>query len=216
MKKKKMTKKLTFLKNLIMPVTPMTVITIAALMAIIWAFVVLVREPSAALYAAVITPITLGCLALYVIDRILIIRFPYYKMVMGEIIVIIFVSVLYSIQNRTTAINFHTDQDFILVIFDSEENPMADFKRSGFFGKEWDVYNNNIIHLDSSLLLRKELRINEPDEWGGFIHNEGRFDFKGRSVKYIFSTRGSSDSYSNISPGSLIDSLLNQINKVSQ
>jgi len=206
-----MTKTKTFFKNLVLPVTPLTIITAVSLVATIWAFIVFSGNHSAALYAAVTLQITIFLILLYVIDRVLVKRLAYYKIMLGEIILGISVSLFYAFQDNTIDINFHTDKDFILVIFDSKENPISDFRRSGFSGKELNVYNHNIIHVDSLLSSRKDLRINQPEAWSGFSQYGGRFETNGYSVKYVFSSNNKpgSDLYKN--PGAYIDSLLNQV-----
>jgi hypothetical protein len=208
-----MTKTKTFLKNLVLPVTPLTVITAISLVATIWASIVFTGNHSAALYAAVTSQITVFLILLYVIDRLIIRRLAYYKILLGEVLAVIFFFLFYSFQDSTININFHTDKDFILVIFDSKENPVSDFRRSGFWGRELNVYNQNIVHVDSLLSTRKDLRINQPEQWRGFSQNGGRFEINGHSVKYVFSSNNKPGTYSYKNPGAYIDSLLKQVEK---
>jgi len=168
-----------------------------------------------AIYPAVWIPVTIICLFLYAIDRVLTKKIPYYKLMLGELVIGILIFVVFSYQDSYTTINFHTDQDYILVIFDDRENSISRFEKKGFFGKELNFYNTNTAHLDRSIGLRKNLRIKPPEEWQGFFYTEGKYASKGDSIKYIYSFKENRDTTrfkSNFirASESYIDSLLKQ------
>lgn len=178
------------LKNLVFPVTLLTVITLLSLFVTIQAlYISFTNDHTAAIYAAIAIPVTLILIFLYIIDRVLIRKVSYYKLMLGEIAVGIFIFLLFSYQNSPTDINFYTNQDYILVIFDSKENSPIKFSKKGLFGKELNVYNTNKIHLDRAMSLKKDLRINEPNDWNGSYYKRGKYYFKGDSIEYIYSMK---------------------------
>ncbi|GET22145.1 hypothetical protein [Prolixibacter denitrificans] len=206
------TKFRTFLKRLVWPITPMTLITVVALVITAWAWIIyFIDKPSEALVVAVTTALTVFTLTLYVVDRSLIRILSYRKLTLGEIVVGIVAFLFISFQNRTLDINFHTDKNFIVVLFDSKEKSLSDFQRSGIFSKELDVYNTHVVHLDSSLASIPNLRINEPAQWNAFSQQEGRIVIDGQSVQYILSSDNRTNPYLHRNPQPYIDSLLNLV-----
>lgn len=188
------------LKNLVFPITLLTVITLLSLIISIYAlYIAFSNDHTAAIYAAISIPITGGLIFFYLIDRWLIKRVSYLKLMLGEITIGILIFLMFLYQDSYTDvsfhtdndsytdINFHTDQDYILVIFNSEENSLPKFNRKGLFGKELNVYNTNKIHLDRSMSLQKDLRIKEPKEWMGSYVTQGKYYFEGDSIDYFYS-----------------------------
>lgn len=178
------------LKNLFFPVTLLTIITFLSLLITIQAlYIAFINEPDYAIYAAISIPITVFLIFLYIIDRMLVRKVSYYKVMLGEIAFGILIFLLFSYQDSFTDINFYTDQDYILVIFDSKENSLEKFNKKGLFGKELNVYDTNTLHLDTSMAWRKDLRIFEPKEWLGSSYTRGKYYFEGDSIEYIYSMK---------------------------
>ena len=201
-----------FLKSLVWPVTPLTLITVAALVITAWAWVLyFIDKPSEAIVVAVTTAITFLVVTLYVADRLLTRILPYKSLVFGEVILAVIIFFFYSFQDRTVDINFHTDKDFIVVLFDSKEKSLSDFQRSGIFSKELNVHDTHIVHLDSSLASINNLRINEPAQWNAFSQHEGRIEIGGQSIRYILSSDNRTNPYLHKNPQPHIDSLLNRV-----
>jgi hypothetical protein len=172
------------LKDLVYPITLLTIVTFLGILVSIHALYVAVTiDP---LYAVIVIPITVFLIVLYILDRFLIKRVAYATLMLGEVLLGIVVFLLFSYQESYTDVNFNTDQDHILVIFDAQENSISTFNRKGIFGKELNV-DSNTIHLDRSMALRKNLRINDPESWKGSYYKHGKYDFKGDSIEYIFS-----------------------------
>ncbi|HKK12128.1 MAG TPA: hypothetical protein VJ945_04815 [Flavobacteriaceae bacterium] len=57
------------------------------------------------------------------------------------------------------------------------------------FGKQLDIYDVNIVHLDSTMASRRDLKINPPKAWEGFSSDRGKFRLNGNSVDYIFASK---------------------------
>lgn len=199
-----------FLKSLVWPVTPMTLITVVALVITAWAWVIyFIDKPSEAIVVAVTTVLSFLVVTLYVADRLLTKVIPYKSLALGEVILGVIIFFFYSYQNRTVNINFHSDKNFIVVLFDSKENTLSDFQGSGIFSKELNMDNTHIVHLDSSLASIQNLRINEPDQWNAFSQHEGRIEIDGHSIQYILSSDNRTNPYLHRNPQPYIDSLLN-------
>lgn len=180
------------LKNLGYPVTLLTVIIIICLFVTIQAlYIAYTNDHTSAIYTAILIPITIFFLFLYIIDRFLVKRMSYIILVIGEIVIGTFLYLLFSYQNSYTTINFNTDKDYILVIFDANENSISKFNKKGIFGKELNLNNINIIHLDSSMFLRKDLRINPPKDWKTGYYPIIKEDLKGDSIKYFYYSKES-------------------------
>lgn len=175
------------LKTLILPVTLLTVITfLSILITIYYLYVAFIYSSESAILAAVWIPITIVFLLLYIIDRYLVKKIAYYKLILGELTIALLIFIYFGFQDSYVAINFHTNQDYILVLFDSNENSISRFEKKGFFNKELNLYQKNIEHLDRSLGLRKDLRINPPVEWKGSYYHDGYYVLKKDSIKYIY------------------------------
>lgn len=201
-----------FLKSLVWPVTPLTLLTVTALVIVAWEWTIyFVDKPSEALVVAITTVLTVVTLTLYVIDRLFIRVLSYRKLVLGEVVVGIVVFLFISFQNRTLDINFHTEKDFIVILFDSNGNTLSDFQRRGIFSKELKVYNTHIVHLDSSLASINNLRIIEPAQWDAFSRHKGRLETDGHSIRYILSSDNRTNPYLHRNPQPYIDSLLNRV-----
>ena len=172
------------LKDLVYPVTLLTLVTfLSILISIHSLYVAVTIDP---IYAVMVIPITIFLIVLYILDRVLIKKVAYSTLMLGELILGIGVFLLFTYQESYTDVNFNTDQDYILVIFDAKENSIATFKRKGLFGKELKV-DTNTIHLDRTMAARKNLRINDPETWKGSYYKRGKYEFKGDSIEYIFS-----------------------------
>lgn len=197
------------LKQLVYPITFLTLVTLFSIIVTIDAvYIAFTNDPTAAIYAAITIPITLFIICLYVIDRVLVKRIPYHKLMIGEIVVGIFAYVLFSYQNSYTEINFYTDQDYIIVLFDSKENSISKFNKKGMFGKELNVYDTNIIHLDSTMSLLKDLKINNPKEWEGSSSYKGILHTNGDSIDYFYSSKNRETINFRKNTEAYIDSLL--------
>lgn len=74
------------LRTLFLPVTPFVVIAVLSIIYLIWAFlIVFTSGPTAALIGAIAGAITVMVLGLYVLDRIMVKRLSYRKLVLSEI-----------------------------------------------------------------------------------------------------------------------------------
>ncbi|MGY5851752.1 hypothetical protein [Salegentibacter sp. F14] len=196
-----------FLKKLIFPVTPLVVIAALGILYTIYIlFIVFNSEAEAALIGAVIGAITLIILVFYIIDRILISIIPYKVIAIGELVLGILIAVSITRNESTIDIQITTDKNYIVILFDSDENALTDYKTNGIYGKKISV-TNHIIHLDSNLYNNESLRINTP-EWSGFIQEEGTIRLNNKTVKYILRTHGTKNPH-----GFYIDSLIQEIEK---
>ena len=174
------------LKDLVYPVTLLTIVTfLSILISIHSLYVAVTNDP---LYAVIVIPIAIFLIVLYILDRFLIKRVAYATVMLAEVLLGVVVFLLFSYQDSSTDVNFSTDQEYILIIFDAKENSISKFTRKGIFGKELNV-DTNKIHLDRKMALRKNLMINEPEAWKGSYYKRGKFGFKGDSIEYIFSLR---------------------------
>lgn len=195
------------LKKLIFPITPLVVIAALSILYTIYVLIIVFNsEPEAALIDAVVGAITLSILVFYIIDRILVRMISYKVIVIGELVLGILIAVSITHNESTIDINITTNKDYIVVLFDSDENALTDFKINGVFGKEISVYNH-IIHLDSNLYNNEALRINTP-EWAGFIQEDGTIRLNEKPVKYILRTHRTQNLQ-----GLTIDSLKQEIEK---
>ena len=207
-----MIKFIRILKKIIFPITLLTLVTIVSIIVTINAiYITLTNNNETAIYAAVMIPITLVFIALYIADRLLIKRVSYVKLILGEIVIGLSVFFMFLYLNRTTDINFLTNQDYILIVFDSKENSLSKLSKKRIFGKELNVYNTNIVHLESTMALRKDLRVNKPKEWKNFIEYRSVFDIEGDSIAYIFVSKKMLNPDYEMHSQSYIDSLLNEV-----
>lgn len=195
------------LKRLIFPITPLVVIAALSILYTVYILIIVFNsEPEAALIGAVVAAITLTILIFYIIDRILVKIISYKVIAIGELILGIFIATTINFNESTIDINVTTDKPYILVLFDSDEDALTNFKKNGNFGKEISV-SNHIIHLDSNLYKNEALRIKTP-EWPGFIQEQGIIQLHNKPIKYILRTRRTRDPR-----GLNIDSLKQEIEK---
>lgn len=207
-----MVKFIRILKSIIFPVTLFTVVTtISVIIAINAIYIMYTNDGESAIYAAVMIPITLLSICLYIIDRLLIKKISYIKLMLGEAVFIALAFLIFLYKNSTIDVNFYTNEDYVLVLFDSKENSLYKFTKKRIFGKELNVYNTNIIHLNSDMSLRKDLKINSPKQWERFTQNRSVYDKEGDTIKYIFSTRKIINTTYGIDNQNFIDSLVNEV-----
>lgn len=205
-----MAKYIRILKRMIFPITILTILTVISIITTINAiYIALTNEDNAAIYVAVIIPITLLIIFLYIIDRLLIKKVSYVKLILGELIIGISVFFIFLYQNRTTDINFFTNQDYILLVFNSKEHSLSKFTKKKIFGKELNVYNTNIVYLDRNMALRKDLRVNTPKQWESFTQYRSKFKTEGDSIEYIFMSKNTSNIDYQLNSQFYVDSLLN-------
>jgi len=203
-----------FLKDLVYPVTPLTVLTLASLLITFYTLIIVLRSPpEAVIYISVVGALTLILVLFYIIERKLVKVFAYYKVVIGEIIIILLTLLFSSFQDRSYFINFKTEKDFILVIFDSKGVSISDFKRNGIFNKELNVNDKNIVHVDSLLLFENNLQINKPADWDNFSGYKSKHIVNNHSINYIIFLKNKPKKISKNHPQTIIDSLLNKVIK---
>lgn len=90
-----MKKLLKILKSWVYPVTLLTLIALYAIYVTIQSLIIaFTNDHTAAIYAAVVIPITIMILLLYVLDRILIKKIDYFKLLIGEIVIVAIVYAL--------------------------------------------------------------------------------------------------------------------------
>jgi len=84
-----MNKFLKILNAWVYPVTLLTLISIYAIYVTIQSLIIaFTHDHTAAIYAAVVIPITILILLLYVLDRVLIKKIAYFKLLIGEIVIV--------------------------------------------------------------------------------------------------------------------------------
>lgn len=197
------------LKSWLYPVTPLTVVTPFSIVIAIYAiYLGLTRESPAIIYPIIVVPITALIVGLYVLDRILIKKlFSYYIIIIAELVLLAGGYLQINYANSTTDIHVTTDEDYIFVLYDAHENSMDRFKKKGFFSKEL-LINGNIVHLDSSLRYRDDIRIFPPDSWMSIGEDSGNYFYKGDSIPYIYKLRSRQANEYARTQQTYIDSLL--------
>jgi len=197
------------IKKIFYPFTLLTLISIISVLLTIYSFyVAATNDHTASIYAAIAIPITLFIIFLYIIDRFLITKISYAKLMFGEVVIAILIFFTLNYQFSTNDVNFFTDKDYILVLFDSNENPLSKFHKKGLFGRELNVYNSNLIHLNSEMASQENLRINAPTEWN---MSTGHYSFKnnhGNTIKFIYNTKNKLTPNFIKNPENYIDSLI--------
>jgi hypothetical protein len=200
------------LKSWFYPVTPLTLVTPFSIVFAIYAiFLGFTLESPAIIYPIIVVPITLLIVGLYVLDRILIKKlFPYYALIIAELVLLAGGYLQINYVNSTTDIHITTDEDYIFLLYDAHENSMDRFKKKGFFSKEL-LIKGNIVHLDSSLRDRDDIRIFPPDSWMGGYGDRGNYVYKGDTIPYIYKLRSRQASEYKRTQQTYIDSLLTLI-----
>ncbi|NMM48907.1 hypothetical protein [Marinigracilibium pacificum] len=197
------------LKSWFYPVTPLTIVTpFSIVIAIYSIYRGFTLESPAIIYPIIVVPITVVIFGLYVLDRILIKRlFSYYILFAVELVLLAVGYLLFNYANSTTDIHIATDEDYIFVLYDANENSMDRFIKKGIFSKEL-LINDNIIHLDSSLRYSDDIRVFPPDNWMGGYEVRGNYFYKGDTIPYIYKLRSRQANEYTRTQQSYIDSLL--------
>lgn len=197
------------IKSWFYPVTPLTIVTPVSIVVAIHAiYLGFTLDSPAIIYPIIIVPFTAFIVVLYILDRILIKKqFSFYVLIITELVLIAAVNLLFSYADSTTDIRITTDEDYIFVLYDAHENSLDRFEKKGLFSKEL-LINGNIVHLDSSLYYRDDIRIFPPDSWMGISDQRGNYFYKGDSIPYIFKLRSQQANEYKRTQQSYIDSLL--------
>ena len=186
------------LKNLVYPVTLLTGITFLSFVVSIEAiYIGFTHESPAIIYAVFAVPITIFIMGLYAVDRILVKKMAYYKLLISELVVVVVVALVgyfvHSYNSGYTDVRFLNSKDYILVIFDADENSLDRFSKTGIFGKELLVRDSNVAHLGKSLASKQDLRIVPPDSWMGTYIDEGKFAVQADTIHYTYMFRTNSE-----------------------
>lgn len=197
------------LKSWFYPVTPLTVVAPSSIVVAIYAiYLGFTLESPAIIYPIIVVPITTLIIGLYVLDRILLKKlFPYYILIIAELVLLAGGYLQISYVNSTTDIHITTDEDYIFVLYDAHENSMDRFRKKGLFSKEL-LINGNIIHLDSSLLHSDDIRVFPPDSWMGSYEERGAYFYKGDTIPYLYKLRSRQANEYARTQQTYIDSLL--------
>ena len=182
-----MVKLRSILKRVFFPVTLLTFLVVGSVLVAVNALYIWISQGGeSAIYPAVTIPIMIFFICLYLVDRWLINKITYIKIMIGEGLILVGVLFFLLLQNKSTDINFETDKDFILVLFDGKSESDSNFENKWILGKELNVNNENIIHLNPTLLNQKNLMINAPKDWVGFIQERGYYKSNTDSIGYVF------------------------------
>ncbi len=177
------------LKNLVYPVTLLTVVSLLSIVLSIYAiYLGFTLESPAIIYPIIVVPISAFIIAMYVIDRRLIKHIAYYKLMLAELVLVLGGYLLYSYTTSTATIHMATDEDYILVLYDTNENSMGRFSKKGLFNKEL-LITDNIVHLNPSLISKYDIRIFPPDNWLRTGESSGNYFYKGDSIHYRYTIR---------------------------
>lgn len=197
------------LKSWFYPVTPLTIVTPFSIVIALYAiYVGFTLESPAIIYPIIVVPITVLIVGLYILDRILIKkRFSYYILIIAELVLLAGGYLQINYMNNTTDIHITTDEDYIFVLYDAHENSMERFQKKGLFSKEL-LINGNIIHLDSSLRYRDDIRIFPPDSWVGSYEKRGNYFYEGDTIPYLYKLRSRQANEYARTQQTYIDSLL--------
>ena len=197
------------LKSWFYPVAPLTVVTPFSIIIALYAIYLGVTvESPAIIYPIVVVPITLLIVILYGLDRFLIKeQVSYYIVFIVELVLLVGGYFQINYMNSRTDIHITTDEDYIFVFYDARENSMDRFTKKGLFGKEL-LINDNIVHLDSSMLKRDDIGILPPDSWIGTGYVSGKYFHKGDSIPYDYIYKSGRETEFARSQQTYIDSLL--------
>lgn len=193
------------------PVTVLTVITFLSILVSVYAmYLGFTLESPAIIYPIVAVPIAVLLVLLYAVERHVVKKLSYLKLMAGELLLTLVVFLILSKQFSTTHINFHTKQEYVLVLFDAnEEEDVATFSSKGIFGKELNIYDTSIIHLNRTWNQREDLRINTPKEWGKSVGwYMGTILLKGDTVAYRYGSKNPTRKWFVMNPERYIDSLI--------
>jgi len=197
------------LKSWFYPITPLTVVTpFSIVFAIYSIYLGFTLESPAIIYPIIVVPITGLIIGLYVLDRYLIKVFSYYILTIAELVLLVGGYLQFNYANSTTDIHIATNEDYIFVLYDAEENSMDRFQKKGLFSKEL-LIDGNILHLNPSLRDRNDIRIFPPDSWIGIYEDHGYYFYNGDSIPYIYKLRSKQANEYVRSQQTYIDSLLN-------
>ena len=195
-------------KSWFYPVTPLTVVTpISIVIAIHAIYIGLTLESPAIIYPIIVVPIALSIVGLYVLDRFLIKSLSQYILIVAELVMLVGGYILFDYTNRTNDIHITTNEDYIFVLYDAQENSMDRFSKKGLFSKELFI-NGNIVHVDPSLRYRNDIRIFPPESWLGIYESRGNYYYKGESIPYLYKLRSRQANEYERSQQTYIDSLL--------
>ena len=171
---------------------PITVASILLLISVVYSaiaiYIALSSTAEAAIYAAIAIPISLLLVVVFLIDRMLLRRFSYVKVLLAETIFFSMFVLFFLYQNRSVQYRFQTGQDAVLVLYDADENPSKPMKKTGLFSREM-VIDKNILHLKPAMVHEERLRMRWPENWTRFSVDQGILLINGDSVPYLFSTQ---------------------------
>ena len=174
--------------RLFIPITPLFVVTLGLMGIGVYSLVKSFKEqPEYAIYPAVCLVLFGLAVILYFFERRLLQHFAYLKIVLAEVLLGLALYLGLSYSNATTQIQFNTDSDYILVLFDQSDTTGTHFESRGLFSKVLHVSPGHVVHLNPDLVNSRALQIIPPSFWQGVYYKEGNYFAHGDSVSYIYS-----------------------------
>jgi hypothetical protein len=173
--------------RLFIPITPLLVVTLGLIGIAVYSLVQSFSEqPEYAIYPAVFLVLLGLAVILYFFERRLLKHVAYVKMVLAEVFLGFALYLGLSYSNATTQIQFNTDSDYILVLFDRPDSLLTEFESNGLFTKILTVNQGNVVHLNTALAKSSDLQIIEPAHWEGVYYQNGTFTRLGIDLNYIY------------------------------
>jgi hypothetical protein len=171
-------------------ITPLFIISVLGVILCIGETMVLLFSKDNGEFATgILCVLALVLYGIILIDRNLVKRIKLKRLILFELVFILFLPLPFMYFNKTTKIRVETAQEYFIVIYNDNGIRKEQIPSSGFFNRSLTIKNQNIINLHSTLHHDKEVIIATPKSWNdgdGSIYFDTIINFKKESYQIIY------------------------------
>ena len=163
------------MRKLFIKITPFFILTLLGLIATMVEIVLLLlSKDKGELATGILLILVIIFSSFLLLDRYLIKKFDYKKIILSEIIVLLILPFLVLYTSRETKIVIETQQPYYILVYSDKGISKDKIKSSGLFDHSLTLKNDNIIRLKYDLLNENNFSVIAPTNWNG--HKTKRLD----------------------------------------
>ena len=163
------------MKNLFRKITPVSILTSVGLTATIVSIIVLlISQDKGELGTGLLSIVALILYFCYLIDRYLVKKVSYRKLILTELILILLFPVLYLCLHKETKLYIETNRPYYILVYSDVGITKEQIKRKGLADHCMTIKKDSIIFLNYNLYNDKNFIVIDPKNWNG--HKAKRLD----------------------------------------
>ncbi|RZL62305.1 MAG: hypothetical protein EOO93_09400 [Pedobacter sp.] len=157
---------------LLIKITPISLVFLLGSIYLIYQFFASGRDYNILPYIIIFIMILTAAFAL---DRFLLSKFDYIKLIIFELIFLVLSTIGYLYNTKITLINIETNKSYFFVVYDDYGLKKSDIPTKGLFDKSITINTDTTVHIYKS--LEYDAQVNPPKAWN-FSFTSKKLDAK--------------------------------------